>query len=208
MIWTTRRNGFDVKQGSLIISNGFADSERGHVAKMYWAAFGQKLGRVMGPERRAVAFIQDVLDPTHAISARRQNGELLGVVGFKSYNSALVGGTWRDLARHYGWLGSAWRIGFLALLERDTDNDRFLMDGIFVSETARGMGVGTALLDAVCDEAKARNYSEVRLDVIDRNPRARALYEREGFVAGKVQNLGLLKHIFGFSTATTMTRQT
>lgn len=175
---------------------------------MYWTAFGQKLGRVMGPERRAVAFIEGVLDPTHAMSARAQDGRLLGVVGFKSYESALVGGTWRDIARSYGWFGSTWRIAVLALLERDTDNDRFLMDGIFVSETARGMGVGTALLNAICAEAKARGYTEVRLDVVDSNTRARALYEREGFVAGTVHRLGPLKFIFGFEAATSMVRKT
>ena len=122
----------------LTISQGFDDSERAQVAQMYWVAFGQKLGRVMGPKRRAIGFIQEVLDPTHALCARDTDGTLLGVVGFKTFASALVGGTWRDLARHYGWIGSTWRIGFLALLERDTENARFLMDGIFVSDGARG----------------------------------------------------------------------
>ena len=78
------------------------------------------------------------------------------------------------------------------------------MDGIFVSNRARGKGVGTALLDAVCAEAKARGYSEVRLDVIDTNPRARALYERQGFVATDTQHLGLLRHVFGFKSSETM----
>jgi GNAT superfamily N-acetyltransferase len=160
----------------------------------------------MGPKRHAIGFIQDVLDPTHALCARDTDGTLLGVVGFKTFASALVGGTWRDLARHYGWIGSTWRIGFLALLERDTENARFLMDGIFVSDGARGQGVGTALLHAICIEAKSRGYSEVRLDVIDSNPRARALYDREGFVAGGTHKLGPLKHIFGFDSATTMIR--
>ncbi len=192
----------------MIISQGFDDNERTQVAAMYWVAFGQKLGRVMGPEHRAQAFIEDVLDPTHALCARDDAGALLGVAGFKTFESALVGGTWRDLARHYGWFGSTWRIGFLALLERDVENQRFLMDGIFVSEAARGQGVGTALLDAICVEAKARGYAEVRLDVIDNNPRAKALYEREGFVAGGVQTLGPLKYIFGFESAATMVRKT
>ncbi|AGI65938.1 hypothetical protein OAN307_c01710 [Octadecabacter antarcticus 307] len=191
----------------MIISQGFDDSERAQVAQMYWVAFGQKLGRVMGPERRAIAFVQDVLDPTHALCARGADGTLLGVVGFKTYESALVGGTWRDLARHYGWVGSAWRIGLLALLERDTENARFLMDGIFVSDGARGKGVGTALLHAIYREAKARGYNEVRLDVIDSNPQARALYDREGFVAGETYALGPLKYIFGFENATTMIRR-
>ena len=186
---------------------GFDDSERAQVAAMYWAAFGQKLGRVMGPAPRALAFIEDVLDPTHALCAHDNIGTLLGVVGFKTYDSALVGGSWRDLARHYGWLGSTWRIMLLALLERDSENQRFLMDGIFVSDAAQGKGVGTALLDGICAEAAARGYTEVRLDVIDSNPRARALYDREGFVAGGVQRLGLLRHVFGFESATTMIRR-
>jgi ribosomal protein S18 acetylase RimI-like enzyme len=189
------------------ISQGFDDSERAQVAQMYWVAFGQKLGRVMGPKTRAIAFIQDVLDPTHALCARDTDGTLLGVVGFKTFASALVGGTWRDLARHYGWVGSTWRIGFLALLDRDTENARFLMDGIFVSDGARSQGVGTALLNAICAEAKFRGYREVRLDVIDSNPRARALYDREGFVAGGTHKLGPLKLIFGFDSATTMVRR-
>jgi len=43
------------------------------------------------------------------------------------------------------------------------------------------MGVGSALLDAVAREAQARGLKEVRLDVIDSNPRAKALYTRKGF---------------------------
>lgn len=189
------------------VSSGFSHEERAQIAAMYWEAFGQKLGRVMGPAPRAITFIESVLDQTHALCARDDAGALLGVVGFKTYEGALVGGTWRDLAHHYGWIGSTWRIGLLALLERDTENERFLMDGVFVHENARGMGVGTALLDAIREEARVRGYKEVRLDVIDTNPRAKALYERQGFVARGDQKLGPLKHIFGFESATTMVRK-
>ena len=51
---------------------------------------------------------------------------------------------------------------------------------------------------------RARNHAEVRLDVIDSNPRARTLYEREGFNATDTHRLGLLRHVFGFESATTM----
>lgn len=192
----------------MIITAGFNDSERPMIAQMYWTAFGQKLGRVMGPAPRALAFIEDILDPTHAICARSDDGTLLGVAGFKTQRSALAGGDWSDLSRHYGLFGSGWRMALLGLLERDTENDRFLMDGIFVADAAQGKGVGTALLDAICDEARTRGYAEVRLDVIDTNPRARALYERRGFVAGETHGLGPLRYIFGFRSATVMVRQT
>jgi ribosomal protein S18 acetylase RimI-like enzyme len=134
------------------------------------------------------------------------DGALLGVVGFKTNKSALVDGSFADLRNVYGIFGATWRAAFLNLLERDTEDARFLMDGIFVAPYARGRGVGTALLNAIIIEAKARGYAQVRLEVIDSNLRARALYEREGFKAIKTQSLGPFRYIFGFRASTTMVR--
>lgn len=53
----------------------------------------------------------------------------------------------------------------------------------------RGRGVGTALIDTLCREAARRGYQAIRLEVIDANPRARALYEREGFIATRTDRL-------------------
>lgn len=176
-------------------------------AELYWEAFGAKLGRVMGPRDKALAYINRVLDPTHALSAVAPDGTLLGVVGFKTNKSALVGGTFEDMAAIYGAFGATWRGLLVSLLERDTENERFLMDGIFVAPEARGQGVGSALLHAIMEEARTRGYASVRLDVIDTNPRARALYERHGFEPHNTSHLGVLKPVFRFGSATTMVRQ-
>jgi len=191
----------------MIVSGGIATRDRATVAALYWGAFGAKLGRVMWPEAKALVFIEAVLDGSHGICAHDDAGTLLGVAGFKTYEGALVGGTFRDLSHAYGIRGAVWRAAILQLLERDTENERFLMDGIFVAPDARGRGVGTALLGAIIDQARTRGFKEVRLDVIDTNPRARALYERRGFVACETQDLGPLKWLFGFSSATTMIYQ-
>jgi ribosomal protein S18 acetylase RimI-like enzyme len=127
------------------------------------------------------------------------------VAGFKTSGGALTGGGIRDIAQHYGWIGAGWRGPLLGLLERKLAADTLLMDGICVATNARGLGVGTALLHAIKEEARARDLFHVRLDVIDINPRARALYEREGFVAGTPEHLGPLRLLFGFSSATPMT---
>jgi GNAT superfamily N-acetyltransferase len=145
-----------------------------------------------------------MIRPDHAISAVSETGDLLGITGFKTDAGTFVGGEFSDLVRFYGWFGAAWRGYALSFLERPIEPGCLLMDGICVAPHARGQGVGTALLDAVAREAEARGLSDVRLDVIDSNPRAKALYERKGFIEGQTNELGPLKYIFGFKTATTM----
>ncbi len=186
------------------IRSGFDAKDQRRAAELYWDAFGGKLGRVLGPRTKALAFFERVMRADHAISAYSEDGTLLGIAGFKTPKGALADGSFRDMRAIYGLWGASWRVGLIALLERDVENKSFLMDGIFVSGEARGQGVGTQLLDAVRREAKRRGYRSVRLDVIDTNPRAKALYLRNGFVEKGTQELGPLRHIFGFKSAARM----
>lgn len=188
------------------ITTGIPEHNRDEAAALYWEAFGEKLGFVMGPKYQALMFVRSVLRPDHGICAHDEDGRLLGIAGFKTSRGALVGGEFSDLRRAYGWTSAAIRTLLLAALERDTENERFLMDGLFVAPEARGLGVGTALLDAVVAEAKQRGYDQVRLDVVDTNPRAKALYRHVGFKEVQTVNTGFLRHIFVFRSATTMVR--
>ncbi len=186
------------------ITRRFSEDERSQVAALFWEAFGTKLSLGLGPNDKALAFTSRVANPEFALCARDETGALLGIAGFKTNEGALIGGKFSDLRAIYGTFSALWRAAILSLLERDLEEGSLLMDGIFVTKKARGMGLGSALLRAIKDEAARRECKGVRLDVIDINPRARALYERQGFVAGKVETLGPLKHIFGFSSATEM----
>ena len=189
------------------IRRGFDETARAQVAALYWQAFGAKLGPVMRPETKALAYVARVMRPDHALSAIGAHGQVLGVVGFKTRDGAFVAGGYRDLAAVYGRFGGLWRLLVLGLLQRDIENSRFLLDGLFVEDAARGTGVGGALIEAICAEAAARGYAEVRLDVVDTNPRARALYERRGFHAVASSRIGPLRHVFGFSQSTVMVRR-
>lgn len=188
------------------ISFGLPDHLRSQAADLYWQAFGGKLGRVMGPAPRAHAFLLRVLRADHCICALSAEGQLLGIAGFKSPHGSFAGGDAEDLQRIYGRVGAAWRSALLRLLQSDIDNDRFLVDGLCVAREARGQGIGSALMTALMAEASARGYGAIRLEVIDTNIRARALYERLGFAASRSETLGPLRHVFGFSRAVTMVR--
>ena len=98
----------------MITSKGIKPDERGQVATLYWEAFGPNLARVMHPEPKAMAFIEQVLDPEHAICAHDRKGNLLGVAGFKTYEGALVNGTFEQLSQAYGPFGGQHCCPFLS----------------------------------------------------------------------------------------------
>lgn len=175
-------------------------------ARIYWEAFGGKLGRVLGPEPRALEFFERVIRLDHCFTAIASDGALVGLAGFKTQAGSFAGGGWSDLRAIYGFWGARWRGAALWLLSREVDSDRFLIDGICVARSHRSRGVGTRLLEALYDEAAARGYPAIRLDVVDGNWRAQKLYARHGFTPTRTENLGPLRHIFGFKASTTMVR--
>ena len=185
---------------------GLPEALRRDAAHLYWQAFGGKLGAVLGPEARALRFLERVIRLDQVIVAR-DGDQLLGLAGFKTPQGSFAGGSPADMRAVYGRIGAFWRMALIGLLSRDIDNDRFLLDGICVAPQRRGQGIGAALMAEIAAEAARRGYSAVRLDVVDDNFRARALYERLGFRAVKQQRLGPLRHIFGFAVATTMVRE-
>lgn len=194
----------DVDRSDVSIRRGFPEQQRDEAAVLFWEAFSGKLGKILRPEERAVRLVRKVLDPNFAFSAVSSDGKLIGLAGFKTSEGEFAGGGLSDLTSVYGLFGGLWRGTLLEFFERPLKRDELLMDGIVVHADARGRGIGTLLLDAIVDEARHRNRSSVRLDVIDANPRARALYERVGFVAGATEETGFLADFLGFRSATTM----
>ncbi|MDF3412879.1 GNAT family N-acetyltransferase [Sulfitobacter sp. M57] len=186
------------------ITKGFSDPERREIAALYWDAFAQKLHYVLGPQTKAVSFIAAHLNPQFALVARGPENTILGVAGFKTRQGALIDGSLRDIAKTYGWLAACWRAPLLAMVERELAEGVLLMDGICVAAQARGMGLGTALLNAIKQEAASQGLTSVRLDVISTNPRAHALYQREGFKDIGQEALGPFKYVFGFESSTKM----
>ena len=185
---------------------GLPDALRADAARLYWQAFGRKLGFVMGPQARAMQFLIKVIRADQVITAVSAEGKLLGIAGFKTPRGGFASGQAEDLRVIYGVFGSWWRKALFDRLSDEIDNERFLLDGLCVDGPAQGQGLGSALLDAICAEARLRHYSGVRLDVIDSNRRAIALYQRLGFTVVGRQDIGLLRLVFRFSAALTMVR--
>lgn len=186
------------------IVEGFAWDQNAKAAELFWDAFKGMLSPVMNPEEKALKFLEAAVDPSHSIGAISEDGALIGIAGFKTRQGSFISGGLKELQVAYGWFGGIWRGLILSLLEREQREDTLTMDGIVVSSSARGQSVGATLLTAIKFKAAELGCRRVRLDVIDTNPRARALYERQGFIAEETSDIGPLRHVFGFRNSTTM----
>lgn len=191
---------------TLTISQGLAESQRDPAALLYMAAFGPLLQPLLGDGPRSLDVLARSMNPSHAIVATHAR-QLAGLAGFQDGAGSLIDIDLRTMIQSYGLPGGSLRyIGMGLLLSRSLQPGTLLMDGIAVAPSLRGQGIGTQLLEAVCHYARENGYSDVHLDVLDNNPRARALYERNGFVAVKDRSYPFLKRLFGFSGVTEMRR--
>ncbi|MEK4227944.1 GNAT family N-acetyltransferase [Solibacillus sp. FSL H8-0538] len=60
-------------------------------------------------------------------------------------------------------------------------DDEYYIDTVCVTETARGLGIGTQLLAFAEETARAKGYKKLSLNVEPEKDKARRLYERIGF---------------------------
>lgn len=189
---------------SLVLKRGLPDTQRERAAEIYLAAFGSKY-RLLLSRSQGLALFPRLFVAENAIVAL-QDGQLVGLAGLHHAGRRFVGWSWSVYRETFGLLGGAWRGFWVQVDVHPHPADELLLEALAVDPAVRGQGVGTALLRAVYAFAREHGYRAVRLGVVDTNPRARALYEREGFVAGRTLHLPGMRFLAGFSATTTMIR--
>ncbi|MCX4488294.1 MULTISPECIES: GNAT family N-acetyltransferase [Streptomyces] len=188
------------------LHRGIPGGTERQVAALYWEAFGRKLGRALGPPRKGRAFLASHLHHDRGIAALDGAGRVVGIAGYNLAGRAMTGGTAYDVLSVYGPLRGLPRLTLLTLFARKPAVGELVMDGICVAGAHRGAGIGGLLLRDIAAVAAENACSRIRLDVIDVNPRARALYERHGFSAVRTQQAPFLQRLMGFGAVTTMHR--
>ncbi len=134
---------------------------------------------------------------------------MIGVAGMQYRGRRFYVVPWRVWRAEFGLAGGLWRWLWFRLGQYFVHPaaDALRVDGIAVSATARGLGVGTQLMAALAAHARAAGLRAVELEVVDTNPDAQRLYERLGFVVLKEARYGRLTAAGGFTGATYMRQE-
>jgi ribosomal protein S18 acetylase RimI-like enzyme len=190
---------------NILIQPGIPEPLRPRAGELYFDAFEGKLGGILGRDGRGARLMARFMRPAETLSALSPDGATLyGLAGLKTEGRAFMDGTLSDVAGEYGRFGGLWRGLLLTILEEAPEPGCLHIDALAVAAEARGRSVGTRLLAAAREDAVRRGLQGLSLDVVDTNPRARALYERVGFEALRTGSIGPLRHLFGFRASTRM----
>ncbi len=183
---------------------GTPEEKRSEAAALYESAFGGKFSIAVASRADRIRLLARSFLLQYSIAAL-DNGQLVGIAGFQTESGSLTGGmNYQQLVSELGFFRGNRAAILFSLYERKPICGELLMDGIAVAPQMRGNGIGTRLLKELVAYAQRERYEQIRLDVIDTNPQARKLYERNGFVETKTEQFGYLRWLLGFGASTTM----
>jgi len=148
----------------------------------------------------AAAVLADLSGPSPTTWVAETDGRLAGVLLAKEQSRALRRHAhWRVLRRRLGLVAAVRAAAFLMVFHWVKFPETHLyVDSVAVDPDFQGRGMGTLLLDAVAREARRRGKHALWLYCVERNTRARALYERYGFRFLKRDKLWWCAWLLGF----------
>lgn len=190
----------------VLITTGFAESERVRVGAVYWVAFAGKLGPAFPGRTSGRRIVARALRPDRMLVARAGR-DVMRVCGLHHDGRGVLDLSWRLLRRDLGPMAALRASALPAVLDRPERPGALVLDGVAVAAGHRGRGIGTALLDAADRLARDRGDRAVRLSVVDADPRAEALYRRLGFGVVGAGSIGPLARVYGFRRYRTMERE-
>ena len=175
--------------------------------RLYFNTLIEKFEPILGSDGRAEQALASSIENDKCLVAVCK-GKLVGIMGVQTSEHGFVNPNLKTMIRVYGVLGGILRMGGLAILHHKTDTDEHYVDGVAVASEMRSTGIGSHLFELLEQTVLEKRIKTISLEVIDTNPRAKALYERLGFVAVKTQTLWPLNLFvrFPFRSATLMVK--
>ncbi|MCG8336326.1 MAG: GNAT family N-acetyltransferase, partial [Proteobacteria bacterium] len=156
--------------------------------ELYFNSLKEKLEPILGSDERAKKLLAKSVAADQCIAAVHE-GKIIGILGVQTKDGGFVNPSLKTMTSIYGKIGGVIRLAGLALLYHRTKTGEVYVDGVAVHPAMRGKGIGTKLLEVLESKALEKQMKVITLDVIDTNPKAKALYKRLGFIEIKKEDI-------------------
>ncbi|MBM3705715.1 MAG: GNAT family N-acetyltransferase [Actinobacteria bacterium] len=174
--------------------------------EILYEAFSRKISALIKSREKAIEIHKRALKLPYVFFALL-DGEIIGIAGLHYSNQSFLEFRYTDIRKSFNPFKSVFYYFVFRMVVPKIGKDVIRIDSLAVDVHFRGNGVGTMLIEEVCEFARKNGFREVMLEVVDTNPRAKALYERLGFVQKKVKKYYFLTRSAGFSSESIMSRQ-
>lgn len=188
----------------IIYKNSLPEKFITNATKLYAETFESKFLKIIGDKDEVSKLFGTNVNLNRAIVAFTTD-KLLGIAGLNFDGKPFLDVQLEDFQEKFGYVkGSVKAIISDILFSRKPTEGELVMDGIVVVKESRGKGIGSELFARILEFANEKNFKQIRLDVIDENPRAKKLYESLGFETTKHENTRYLSDLIGVSGVSTM----
>ncbi|GMQ58349.1 GNAT family N-acetyltransferase [Vallitalea sediminicola] len=173
-----------------LIIRSFKTEDKKDISKIYLDGFNSKVKKLLDlPDERKNDFLDDFgILGTHykeGYFIAEIDGDIIGLMLLRWVGQERQKNTQPKfflLVKKYGLISTLKTMAKLILMNHNPKKGEIYIDNIAVSEKARGLGIGSILIDKAFDTAMSMNgIDKVSLAVIEDNPKAHKLYKRLGF---------------------------
>ncbi len=145
--------------------------------------------------------IKNTLIPTGGLLAREATSIIgVAILSTKSSPALFIE---KSLKKRLGLISYQY-FKFIFHSDKILTDDTIKIELLAIKKGTRGKGYGSSLLKEIIRYSRTAKYKKILLDVVDTNPRAKALYKRVGFKTIKRHYSGVLTKSFGYNSHDSM----
>ena len=181
------------------IADSINKNQRIRTIEILYYAFEQKIRALIKSKEKALAIYNKSLKNDQVFYALL-DGNVVGFIGMHYENKTFLEFKYRNLRKYFNPLQSYFIYRIYKLTSPKIKDDVLRIASIAVDKSVRSLGIGTQLINKVFGFAKNKGFKEVILEVVNTNPKAKALYERIGFKEKKIVRYYFLTRSAGFSS--------
>ena len=189
---------------SIQIQSGIPEQQRITVATIFYESFQDKFARLFGDHRKAIQLISLIIREDRILSALI-DGQVVGFAGLHYKGKHFLKFQITEIVRIYRLIALRVMLYFLITSFNVLNTNQLHLEVLAVNEHYRNHGIGTKLLHSTIAFAQQQGLSQIRLEVVNTNPKAKKLYERIGFQKVHDHKISCPFNLLtGFSTITDM----
>ena len=152
-----------------------------------------------GNKQKAITLIASTLEDDRIFVAVK-NKKVIGFAGLQYHKKSFSNPTLSNIVSIYGLLTFRTLPFFLVSSMNKPKSYQLHLESLAVIKNEQGKGIGTKLLNATINYAKENNFSQIKLEVIQTNPKAKKLYQKMGFKTSRITKIPYpFSYIMGFN---------